>query len=335
METESGKHFTVITIGNVLIDAFLSFEERNPFIHVDQQHKELCFAFGRKIHVEECTFLLGGNACNVGVGVSRFGLTAALFVEIGDDEFSQKIIALLSHESIDTSFVLKTKNSSSSFAISINVQKERTLFVDHVKREHQFVFDDLTTEWVYLTSLGKEWKNAYIESIAFAKKTGAKLAFSPGTHQLEGKEDEVFQALSACDILCVNKEEAQNLLSYYVQTEETEIVKLLRGLQQIGAKTVSITDGANGSYSIDGAGAVRTIGTFPAEIVERTGAGDAYATGFLSALVSGRDVSEAMIYGAINAASVIEKIGSQAGLLGKQALEEKAKGHPEFVPKVT
>jgi ribokinase len=86
-----------------------------------------------------------------------------------------------------------------------------------------------------------------------------------------------------------------------------------------------ITDGKNGSFAIDQKGEIFKKDSNPSKIVERTGAGDAYSTGFLAAILHGLTIRDAMSWGAINAASVIEQIGAQKGLLRKEEMEERIK----------
>ena len=66
---------------------------------------------------------------------------------------------------------------------------------------------------------------------------------------------------------------------------------------------------------------------------ERRGeAGDGYAAGFISALIDGLSLKDAMVYGAINSASVIGKIGALEGLLDKKKLQEKLNSLKNFSP---
>ncbi len=119
----SESSFDIITVGNATIDAFLGLHDASVHCHLSEKDKELCFPYGEKIALDTCDFQLGGNACNVAVGVSRLGLSTALVAETGDDEFAQKIINQLSHEKVDRSFVQQTKNTPASFAIGLNFKK--------------------------------------------------------------------------------------------------------------------------------------------------------------------------------------------------------------------
>lgn len=336
------KTFDVITVGNATIDAIISVQDTNPHLCINEKSHELCAKYGQKIPVEGYKFCLGGNACNIAVGMSRMGYKSSLCAEIGDDEFAQKIKNGLIKENIDQALLLQTKGAATTFAVAINFKNERTIFVEHVKRKHNFSFDEVLAKWVYLTSIGRDWKNAYQKTLDFVKSNNIKLAFSPGTHQLEEGYEGIANVLEAADILFVNREEAIRIsnIKYPAKGEarqrrqisntNEEIKKLLETLQKLGPKVVVVTDGKDGSYVLDDSGKFYHLGFFPASVVQKTGAGDAYASGFLSAIMLDKSIVESMRWGAVNAASVIEHIGAQEGLLGKEEIEKKLDEHLEF-----
>lgn len=323
----------VVTVGNALIDAFMAIDKNSQYARIDEKNHELCFKYGHKIHVEQTNFLLGGNACNVGVGLSRLGFSTGFVAEIGDDDFSEKILDLLAKESLDTSLLLQAKNAAASFAVGINLGGDRTLFIEHVHRDHNFDLTLIHTKWVYLTSLGEEWAHVYAQITKQAQTGQFKLAFSPGTHQLDHPHDEVKHALFQADILFVNKEEAQLLIKYYMGQDISDIPTLLKTLHEKGISVVSLTDGGKGSYAIDAKGTMYHLKTLETEIVERTGAGDAYAAGFMAAFMDEKEVSEAMRFGAMNAAAVIGKMGAETGLLSKDEMSEQLMQHAELQAK--
>ncbi len=65
----------------------------------------------------------------------------------------------------------------------------------------------------------------------------------------------------------------------------------------------------------------------------KTGAGDAYASGFLAALIHGKSPVDAMKWGAANAAGVIQKIGAHRGLLKRAGVNRIIKKHANISPK--
>ena len=313
-------NFDVVCVGNAKIDTFLTLHEANTSLRLIKQTNELCIKFGEKITVDKAELLLGGNAANVAVGTSRLGLNVTLVAEIGEDEFAQKIINTLSKEKVDVSNVTQTEGQQSSFSTIINFKGERTIFSEHVKRNHNFTFENISTKWVYLTSLGDEWKSAYDKTVDFVKRTKARLAFNPGTLQISEGVKNIENVLSLTDILFVNKEEAETLLM--INDKGLMINDLLKGLRELGPKIVVITDGKNGSYAIDEKGEILKEEIVETKVVEKTGAGDAYSSGFVAAFLYNKSIVDAMDWGAKNSASVIGKVGAQDGLLHKSDFEK-------------
>ena len=85
-------------------------------------------------------------------------------------------------------------------------------------------------------------------------------------------------------------------------------------VSELGPKIVIITDGNAGSYIYDGQSVVKA-GVLPVDAYERTGAGDSFGAGCLSALIKGKSLHDALLWGTINSASVVGYVGSQKGLL--------------------
>lgn len=98
--------------------------------------------------------------------------------------------------------------------------------------------------------------------------------------------------------------------------------------KHLGAKIVVITDGPNGSHATDGT-TIWSMGVYPGPVIERTGAGDSYATAFTCARELGWSIPDAMRAGTANGWSVVQHIGPQKGLLNtakmRAALKKFAK----------
>ena len=317
--------YDVLAIGDASLDAFLTISDANGKVRLDTQTKEVCFKHGEKISVEHTHFSVGGNAANVTVGLSRLGIKATLAAEIGDDEFGLKIINTLAKEHIDRGFIKQAHGQESSFSVALNFKGDRTLFSEHVERPHEFHYETTKITWIYLTSLCEKWTHAYEKALQYVHETHCSLAFNPGTLQLAKKSEVIERALKVTTILFVNKEEAKQLLSEYASEKNPpdDIEKILSEVQALGPTIVVITDGKNGSYAIDGEKHFYHEKIIPSIIVERTGAGDAYSTGFLGAIFHNLPIQKAMQWGSTNATSVVGHIGAEAGLLKKGEMEKK------------
>lgn len=316
----------ILCVGDSKIDIFLQIPENNPHFGLNDEKNKLFVSYGEKIYIEKYVMDIGGNATNAAVGISRLGLNVGLCAEIGKDELSQKILNKLKKENINTDLLLQT-GENTSISVGLNYQGERTLFTEHVKRDHNFNFENLQTKFVYLTSLGNLWEKTYENTLDFIKQNNLKLAFNPGSIQLEKRDKVVMDVLEIADYLFVNKEEAEEILYgeelNLAKGNDDQIKKLLYGLRGLGAKNVVITDGDNGSYVESENNETYHMEAIKTEVVEKTGAGDAHSAGFLAAIIHGLEIPEAMKWGTINSTSVIGKTGAEEGLLIKSELEEK------------
>ena len=323
--------FEVLCVGDAVIDIFLNIGKDNPHFGLDKKENKLLISFGEKINVEKYTLDVGGNAANTSVGLARLGINTAILAEIGKDEFSQKILDTFKEEHVNSDYLIQTPSEKTSFSIGINYNGERTLFVEHMQRDHNFIFDNISAKFIYLTSLGKDWENAYLNAFSFAKKNNIQLAFNPGTLQIENRNKLIMEIVENTDYLFLNKEEAELILykkELGINLEkgnDSIIKKLLFGIKSMGTKNVIITDSKNGSFVYDEKNNMYKLGIVNTEVIEKTGAGDSYSAGFLAALINNLDIPEAMAWGSVNAASVIEQIGAEKGLLNKKSLDEKLK----------
>lgn len=313
----------ILCVGDALMDIFLFLTDPNEHSHKSMQGNDVCFNVGAKIPVDNATFSLGGNASNVAVGLSRLGLSSAIVAETGDDMFAEKIKKGLAEEKVLLDFFKQTLNTPATFSVNIVFSQDRTIFSRHFMRQHAIAFETARPKWVYLTSVGDEWKMLYEKVNSYVSQHNVKLAFNPGSKQLQAGRDSFLTTLNHTEVLFVNKEEAEKIV-YGEEKEGSTIESLLKGLQNLGAKIVSITDGADGSYAIDEQGQIYTQSIIPGTFMQKTGVGDAYASGFLASLFyNNYAMQTAMVWGAINAASVIAHMGAQGGLLTKEQLGQK------------
>ena len=316
--------FDFIAVGGAKVDIFLGVHDANQHFRLNEETSELCIKSGDKVLIDKAHFMIGGNAANVAVGLARAGLKSSVVEEVGSDEFAQKIINTLNEEGVSER-LLKQVQGASSFSVIINYKRERTIFIEHEEREHNFSFDNISTKWIYLTSLGYKWRQAYRKTLKFVKNNNIKLAFNPGTSQLDEGKEELSEIFKNTEILFLAKEEAVKILNLDSSLENSgeNMKKLLALLKELGSKVVVITDGKNGSFLLDENNNYFSNGIVETEVVEKTGAGDAYASGFLSAVILGFGYKSAMKWGTENSASVIGKVGAQPGLLNREELEKR------------
>lgn len=308
--------FDVVSIGDTSRDSFMGLHLASLRCDARKMHCDLCLKYAQKITVDGLFSSVGGNACNNAVGSSRLGLKAALYTRIGDDEIGDSILAQLKRERVSDSYVVVEKNGRSNFSVVLDFKGDRTELVYHAPRTYALP-PALSTKWLYLTSLGKDFGRIHRQIASFVSRTGTRLAFNPDSYQLTAGLKGLSDVLRVCSFLIVNKDEASALIGK--RHDADSVNDLLMHLKHAGPKLVVITDGKNGAYAYDGKELYRQP-ILPAKAVERTGAGDAFAAAFLAALVYRKPIHEALRWGTVNSASVIEHIGPENGLLTKAGI---------------
>lgn len=305
-----------MTVGGVTVDLFLLIDPANPHFKFNPDSNELSMHLGDKIVLDNAKFTVGGNGANVAVGVKRLGFKTSIFAEIGEDEFARRILLTLKEEGVDTKKLKKGK-AQTSFSIILSFAKDRTIFTEKPEREHDFSFSNLKTDWIYLTSLGKKWEETYKKVGDFVQKKKIKLVLNPGPAQLDSGLSSFSYLLPNTEVLIVNKEEGEKMAG-----GSKTIKELLFELKKLGPKIVVVTDGEEGSHAINEVGDIIFQEAIPVRVVSRTGAGDAYSSGFLGGIMLNKTLKESMLWGTKNAASVIKLIGAQTGLLKREEIEK-------------
>lgn len=322
----------LISIGDATIDNYVQIHDAEVRCNLNKTECLLCVEYGDKIAVDKLTHLVAGNAANNAVGGARLKLKSAIYVNVGSDASGKQIVDKLKEEGVSTRYVVVNEGMESNLSTVLNFKGERTIFVYH--QEWKYRLPELDgAKWVYFTSLAPSFtqSNLLNELASYLQRTGAKLLYNPGTYQIKAGVKKNPRLLSLTELFIVNKEEAKRILGHK-DTEDIPIKKLLKGIADLGPKMVVITDGGEGSHGFDGERFYH-LGIFKAKLVEATGAGDAFATGTLAALFYGKDLAEAMRWGAANGAAVVEQIGPQAGLLTYNEMMEKLKENSKIVAK--
>ena len=311
--------FDLITIGDSTFDTFLILEEDKNTCSLSKNKKMLCFNYAEKTPINKTAQSVGGNAANVAVAVRKLGKKTAIVTELGDDINAHIIKHELKKAGVDIKLVKRIKNNETRYSIVLNYCGERTILSYYTKRNYSLPKLP-ETKWIYYTSLGKSFEKLQNNLIKYLQKnTATKLAVNPGSYQINMGLTKIKQILAFTDLLVVNKEEAEKLVG-----KKQNYKQLLSSLHQAGAKIIVITDNENGSYAFDGKEKY-FMPAYKVNMIAKTGAGDAYTSAFLSAIMAGKKLAEAMVYGTANASSVIQKFGSQEGLLNERQLNKLMK----------
>lgn len=318
----------LISIGDATLDTFLVLDESSSSCSISKDKTLLCLNYADKTPIEHSTQSVGGNAANVAVGLKRLGFSTAIVTELGDDFAGNILLEELENEEVDTSFVKMLKGKTTRYSIVLNYQTERTILSYYAPRNYSLPTLP-QSKWIYYTSLGKSFQTLQKKLVShLSKHPTVQLAMNPGSYQTKHGLETIMQLLPRTNILFLNKEEAALMTG---SSRGKTVPAMLKSLYKMGPGTVVVTDSTQGSYAYDGEHAYY-MGIYPVIPKAKTGAGDAYASGFLSALLYGKPIKEAMKWGSANAASVIQQLGAQRGLSTKSAIKNIIKEYPNVEP---
>jgi len=307
----------IIVIGDSKLDTFLEINEASVHCNLDKSKCFLCLNYADKIPVTRVQQSFGGNAANFSVGVARLGIRTALYTVLGGDEAGTQVWNNFKKENVSTDYITRDESKNTSCSTIINFQGERTILTYHENEDYKLP-QLQPVPWVYLTSVNFHHDALHAQVLEYVRNARAKMIFNPGTAQLRDGIEQLKNILQATEVLLLNKEEAELLLG------KKPVPELLKSFCEYGVKISIITDAERGSFAFDGS-ELYEVPAQKVSLVERTGAGDAYAAGFVAARIKGLGLREAMEWGARNAASVVQHVGAQQGLLRDMAFLEQSK----------
>lgn len=319
----------VLVVGSSLIDLFVSFQNKE---HLKIENNTVSFSLGDKIPIDIRKLTLGGNGVNVSSALQRLQIPTLFYTYLGEDVLSSHTKQLLEKEGI-TLFIESEKTTTGSVSIIFSFDTDRIIFSHHNQFAHSFDSSKITTkpDLIYLTSIGKEWADAYSKVLEYAKENSIPIAFSPGSQQMEDINEVFIATVHQSKILLCNIEEAKKINSTLSKDAIDNTKELLLNIKNNGFELLSITDGANGAYAVDKNNTVYKIQALKTDGVEKTGAGDAYAGGFLAAYVHSMPIDICMKWGTLNAAGEMSQVGSRTGQLTLLEMEEKTNNTTFFV----
>jgi len=303
----------IVTVGAGVQDVFLS---QSAALRPVCESPEHCFArleLGAKADVNQIHFSTGGGATNAAVTFARQGHEVCFMGVLGHDPAGQSVLDDLDKEGIDTRLVKFSDNYNTGYSVLLLAPNgERTILTYRGASTHyhsaDFSLEGVEADWLYVSTLSGQM-SILDKLFRQATERGIKICFNPGKKELAQKE-KLRGLLQDVTVLTLNKQEMQQL----VPGDDLETL-VRNGL--LLAPVVIVTDGVNGSIASDGRTIVRAAMYDHRPSLDRTGAGDAFAAGFLSAWAEGKSLKDAVIFASANASSVVQHIGAKTGILNQ------------------
>ena len=304
----------VISIGSATEDVFVHVPEKFLAKH------SFVFKPGTKIEIEQMEYFTGGGATNTATSFARLGLRTGIMGALGEDESAERIIKEMKKEKINTKLLKKLKGKNTAYSVILTGFGRDRVILHYAKAakisDGKINVSNLNAKWFYVSSLHSK-PELLKKIVARAGKIKAKIAFNPGSKELKLGLKGLKRIFGKIDVLILNNQEALKL---------TQSIDLHRNLKKLSgiARTIVITSGKNGAKASDGE-KIYSSNTYKIKPLDVTGAGDAFGSGFVGAVIKGKEIGTALEYGIANSNSVIQSLGTKNILLSESGIKKFVK----------
>ncbi|HSX41651.1 MAG TPA: carbohydrate kinase family protein [Candidatus Saccharimonadales bacterium] len=269
------------------------------------------FPLGAKLELDHVFFDTGGGATNAAVTFARQGMNAQFAGKLGKDPAGAEVLRVLKREGVDTAHVRVDDRLGTGYSVILLADNgERTILAyrgaSHALKTNDFSLHQMKGGWMYISSLAGNM-DLLKNLLQTAHRNDVRVALNPGAGELANAK-KLRGYLQAVDILIANREEMARLFG-----GESPVDTMLNAMPY--CPYIVLTDGPGGSYASDGqviyfAGQYQRV-----KVLDRTGAGDAFCSGFVAAIARGWPIEDALTLASANSTSVVQSVGAKSGIL--------------------
>lgn len=292
--------FDVFAIGELLVD----------MISDDYDADNSCNKYSR---------YFGGSPANITMNIKRLGGNPIISASVGNDRLGEFLINNLKKNNINTEFINKVNNSTSM--VLVTKSKETPLPIFYRSADYNLEYNEdigsilKNSKIVHFSCwpISQKKSRKVIEKvIEEARKNNVLIGFDPNYHEMiweEGHDgiEYIKNLIGKLDIIKPSEVDAERIFG--PDTPENHVDKFI----QCGAKLVIMTLGKDGAIVSNGTETIK-FKTLATEVVDTTGAGDAFWGGFYTALTSNYPLKEALNIGFATSAFKLKNVGAIAEL---------------------
>ena len=294
------KRFDVFAIGELLVD----------MISDDYDADNSCDKYSR---------YFGGSPANITMNIKRLGGNPIISASVGNDRLGEFLINNLKKNNINTEFINKVNNSTSM--VLVTKSKETPLPIFYRSADYNLEYNEdigsilKNSKIVHFSCwpISQKKSRKVIEKvIEEARKNNVLIGFDPNYHEMiweEGHDgiEYIKNLIGKLDIIKPSEVDAERIFG--PDTPENHVDKFI----QCGEKLVIMTLGKDGAIVSNGTETIK-FKTLATEVVDTTGAGDAFWGGFYTALTSNYPLKEALNIGFATSAFKLKNVGAIAEL---------------------
>lgn len=354
-----------LCIGSAMVDIIVLVADRD--VERMTMHNAtssfLLLEQGRKIESLGISNHIGGGAVNAAVSMARLGLETGVLVKLGNDQNGELILERLNTEGVDAAGVIHTDELPTGTAVMVSSHnRNATIFTQRGANTLLSAADIAGAELggrdlVYVAALSGNSADRFAGIVESARAGGAFVAANPGIRQLSTRTASIMKSLGNIDLMAINRIEAEALVPAVTVASDVggppegeddgdeiidgprlikrglinggfrlDILEFFTRLREAGVGRTLVTDGTQGAY-LSGDSGVHHCPSLKVEVMGTAGAGDAFTSTLSGLLASGEETDTALRAATVNATSVVSEVDTQGGLLRRDELTQRIRGH--------
>ena len=255
----------------------------------------------------------GGKGANQSVAARRLGADVTLIGAVGDDAFGRETVENLKAEGVDISRVVLKRKPTGVAQIMVDDEGENVVAVapgansDVAATEVEAAMGEIPARNAVVVASLEVPDAAVIAAARTARRLGWRFVLNPAPAYALSTG-----LLASCDILTPNEHEV-GLLGMPVEN-----------ILQNGVQAIIITRGADGADLVRSGRPVLHQNAFEVDVVDTTGAGDAFSATLAWALAEGRPLEDALRLAAAGGALATRSLGARTGFASRSEVERLA-----------
>lgn len=302
----------ILSIGSATLDLFFQSDD----LPETKDCMRLSLAYGGKYIAPNFAESVGGGGCNASVSLARQGFEVYYWGKIDKSWAGEMILNTLKKEKVNIELVDTSSKRVTTSAILLGRRREKTIIMYRAKND-LLAFTSKVKEvmrecqWLYFADLALCPKKEKLEWLKFAKAQEVKTLISLSGKEYKKGMDYLREYFALSDIFILNAHELADI--WGGDAPDLDLKKINYG-RRLNVPLLVVTYDIHGSYAYSKE-KIYYQPIFKTRVVDGTGAGDAYGSGFLGKFIKTGDIQKAMEFGTRNASSVISYLTTQRGLL--------------------
>lgn len=269
----------------------------------------------------------GGSPANIAMNVKKLGINSIIASAIGNDSLGKFLLNRITASGIATDCIQQVEHSTSMVLVTKSkgtpvpiFYRDADFHMLYTKEIEEVAKNSKIVHFSCWPISRMPAKNTIEKLIKVAKENGTLVCFDPNYHPMIWEKGEngvecVKSIISKVDIVKPSEDDAERLFGK--DTHEKQIAKFLN----LGAKLVVMTLGSEGAIVSNGEETIK-FDTMASEIVDTTGAGDAFWSGFYASIVKGYTIRQALNLGFAVSAYKLKHLGAVVELPALEEIKE-------------